>query len=144
MAGTTSLGPTASTSCADLARDTPQAHADQCGFRCGTSNAFPLFDLQAGRALAVLEQPLALMEGTVIGPGYMNLGRGPQARQLMLALKQTCRHFGGCFRLLWHNTGLRLPAARRLYAELIRPYASAPALAGQDGDPHCNPKDTFA
>ena len=129
---------------AGLAVDSTLAYADLSGFRCGTSHAFPLYDLQAGRALAVLEQPLVLMEGTVIGPGYMNLGLGPQARQLMLDLKQTCQRFGGCFTLLWHNTGLRLPAARRLYAELIRPYPGAPALAGLDGAVHLNPKDPVA
>ena len=112
---------------AGITLDTSLAHADVAGFRCGTSHPFALFDLRGGRATHVVEQPLVLMEGTVLGASYMNLDLGPEARRVMLDLKETCRRFGGCFTFLWHNTGLRLPAARRLYTELVEPYPAVGA-----------------
>ena len=120
---------------AGLAFDSSLGHADQPGFRCGTSHAFPLYDLRARHALPIVERPLVLMEGSVISPAYLNLGLGAGARALMLEFKAACRRYQGCFTLLWHNDGLNTAAARRLYAELIQPFepltaAERAALAG--------------
>lgn len=109
---------------AGITLDSSLAHADVAGFRCGTSHAFALFDLQGSRATRVVEQPLVLMEGTLLDARYMNLGPGERALQCVRTLQQACARFGGCFTLLWHNTGLRAAAARALYRHAIAPPAA--------------------
>jgi peptidoglycan/xylan/chitin deacetylase (PgdA/CDA1 family) len=106
---------------AGLAYDSTLGFADIAGFRCGTCHAFPLFDLGARRALAVIERPLVLMEVTVTSRSYLNLGQGDEAMRLMTQLRETCRRFGGEFALLWHNSNLSLPGARALYEALVQP-----------------------
>ncbi|MEK8031863.1 polysaccharide deacetylase family protein [Ideonella sp. DXS29W] len=105
-----------------LAYDSTLAFADVAGFRCGTCHDFPLFELVGGRALALVERPLVLMEATVISRAYLGLGFGEAARDLMMGLRESCRRFGGEFSLLWHNSNLVHPAARELYAELLQPW----------------------
>lgn len=109
---------------ARIAYDASLGHAEVPGFRCGTCHAFPLFDLERGRALDIEERPLVLMEASVMSSSHQGLGHGEAARAAMLTLKDTCRRFGGCFSLLWHNSMLTRGAERRLYRELIRPFAS--------------------
>lgn len=114
---------------AGITLDTSLAHADVAGFRCGTSHPFALFDLRGGRATRVVEQPLVLMEGTLFGTQYMNLGQGERALECVQALQRACARFGGCFTLLWHNTGLRAAAARALYRQAIAPPAAGEVAA---------------
>jgi hypothetical protein len=107
---------------AGVAYDASLGHAEVPGFRCGTCHAFPLFDLERGRALAVEERPLVLMEVSVMSPTYQGLGHGEAARAAMLEIKASCQRFGGRFSLLWHNSALTRVAERQLYRELIAPY----------------------
>lgn len=104
-----------------LAYDSTLGFPDIAGFRCGTCHAYPLFDLVARRALALLERPLVLMEATVVSPTYLGLGLGEEARTLMMGLRASCKRFGGEFSLLWHNSNFGQPGARELYEALIQP-----------------------
>jgi hypothetical protein len=106
-----------------LDHDSTLGFADVAGFRCGTCHPYPLWDPVAGEALALVERPLSLMEVTVTSPGYLNLGLGPAALDLMLAIKRRCAHFGGEFALLWHNSNLSDPRSREVYDALIGPPA---------------------
>jgi hypothetical protein len=105
----------------DLAHDSTLGFSDVAGFRCGTCHPYRLWDVQAGAALNLVERPLALMEVTVTAPGYLNLGLGNAAVDLMRDIKRRCAHFGGEFSLLWHNSNLTEPRSREIYAELIGP-----------------------
>ena len=91
------------------------------GFRCGTCHPYPLFDLIGRRALGLVERPLVMMEATVLSPTYMDLGYGERALSLMMQLRQTCRHFGGEFSLLWHSSNFGAAYARTMYEALIQP-----------------------
>lgn len=105
-----------------LAYDSTLGFADIAGFRCGTCHVYPLFDFVERRPLALIERPLVLMEATVVSPTYLGLGCGPQARALMMGIRDSCRRFGGEFSLLWHNSNFGFPGARELYEELIQPF----------------------
>lgn len=105
-----------------LIYDSTLGFPDIAGFRCGTSHAFPIFDLFQREELALMERPLVLMEVTVTSPTYLNLGYGLEARKLMMSLRESCRRFGGEFSLLWHNSNLVNPEARELYKSLIQPF----------------------
>jgi len=102
-----------------LASDSSGSFADHAGFRYGTSHSFPLWDWQQERPLQVREQPLIVMEWSVIGPRYMALGRSPKALKKMEELEARCLHFGGDFTLLWHNNFLTTEWDRRALSYLL-------------------------
>lgn len=104
---------------AGLAHDATLGFAEQPGFRCGTCHEHPAFDLRARRPLAVRERPLVAMDVSVTDPLYSGLGYTDAAREVFVRLKQTCRHYGGDFTLLWHNSRLATDAQRRLYTEVL-------------------------
>lgn len=99
--------------------DSSLSYAEHAGFRAGTSHAFPLYDLIERRKLEVEEQPLIVMEASVIENSYMGLGESEAAARYMKALKETCFRFGGTYTLLWHNDALQTKASRRIYLGLL-------------------------
>ncbi len=114
--------PRTSAGCLDAAGftyDTSLGYADHAGFRRGTCHEFPLFDLLGRRQLTLREKPLVLMECTVIDPAYMGMGRGPEAREHMQALREACRRYRGTFTCLWHNNRLEGTADQGLYRALL-------------------------
>ena len=102
-----------------FACDSTGAFADHAGFRYGTSHSFPLWDWREERALQLREQPLIVMEWSVIGPRYMNLGRTAVALEKMQMLEARCLQFGGDFTLLWHNNLLTTSWDRRALEFLL-------------------------
>ena len=50
-----------------LKTDSTAGYADSEGFRCGTGDQFPTFDVRRRRALRLRELPLIVMEGTLAG-----------------------------------------------------------------------------
>ena len=45
--------------------DSTLGYADRTGFRCGTGNIYPLYDMVENKATNVLEQPLVIMDTTL-------------------------------------------------------------------------------
>jgi hypothetical protein len=101
-----------------LAYDATLTYADQPGFRCGTCYDFPVYDLEQRRSLPLRERPLTVMEGTLLDPGYLGLAPAA-ARERIVRLARVCRRFNGVFSLLWHNSSLVTPSARRLYDSIL-------------------------
>jgi len=99
--------------------DSTLGYADAAGFRCGTCHQFPAFNIKTGQTLRVIERPLVAMEGTVMGPGYQNLGATEAAFAHFKALKDICRYYDGEFTLLWHNNRLVEQPEVDLYRALI-------------------------
>jgi hypothetical protein len=100
--------------------DSTMGFADHAGFRCGTCYEFQLFDLLNRCALNLREQPLILMENSVISNVYMNLGYSEVALEYMLGLKKTCQHFRGDFALLWHNSSFSNEMDFKFYNEILK------------------------
>lgn len=103
---------------AGLTYDSTLAFAEAPGFRCGTTRPFRVFDLDARRALRLVERPLVAMEGSFLDAHYLGL-HPDEACAHMLSLARTCKRHGGRFTLLWHNTALARAADRGQYAALV-------------------------
>ncbi len=111
---------------AGLQYDSTLGFAEQAGFRCGTSKKFRMYDVKERRTINLLQQPLILMEVSVISGQYMGLGKTPAALKAMQELKETCRFYGGCFSLLWHNSFLRNSWDMETYGQLCAAAARKP------------------
>lgn len=105
---------------AGMTYDSTLTYADHAGFRCGTCFEYPAFDPVAQEMLKIRIRPLIVMEGSVFGAMYMNLGVTDAARDKMLELKEVCRKVGGCFTLLWHNSSLQTRVQCRLYEVVVQ------------------------
>jgi peptidoglycan/xylan/chitin deacetylase (PgdA/CDA1 family) len=105
---------------AGFASDSTLAFAESPGFRCGTCHPYPLWDLDEGRELPLLERPLVAMDASVTSRTYLGLGYGEEAFEHFDRIARTCRRFGGEFSVLWHNSNLALPGARALFERLLR------------------------
>lgn len=99
--------------------DTTGSFADRPGFRYGTARSFAMWDWCEGRALALRQQPLVVMECSVIAPRYLGLGYSEAALEKMQTLKSRALRYGGDFTLLWHNSHLNTPHDWLFLRELV-------------------------
>ena len=104
---------------AGLSYDSTLSYADHAGFRCGICYEFPVYDLKQRKPLPLLERPLVVMEGSVLGEQYMNLEE-EAALNCMLRLKDRCRLFNGDFTLLWHNSSFDTPQMWEMYRSIVK------------------------
>ena len=100
--------------------DSTLGYAEVAGFRNGTAHSFNLYDFSSRTPFDFQVEPLIVMEGTVIEPLYMGLGKGEESYKMMHSLKDKCAEFGGCFTLLWHNSSLSTPEDKKLYDSLLK------------------------
>ena len=107
-----------------LSRDSSPGYADHIGFRCGTSFAYPFFDVEGGRALGIRIQPLTVMDGTIYGTAYMNKGLRAQARESVARTVSATRIMNGQFSLLWHNSELDEQKKQKLYEAIVQTAAT--------------------
>jgi hypothetical protein len=99
-----------------LAYDSTLGYAELSGFRCGTSRAFPVFDLERRTQLGLVERPLVAMETAILT--YEGKPLDALVDE-MRELKSLCRRFGGAFTFLWHNNRLTTAAEREAYASVL-------------------------
>ncbi|MCJ0764328.1 polysaccharide deacetylase family protein [Variovorax terrae] len=88
---------------ARLDYDSTLGFADRPGFRCGICYPYRVYDLIERRELTLIEQPLILMECSLIDSRYMNLGCSDAAFEEVQNLRNECKKFRGQFTVLWHN-----------------------------------------
>lgn len=80
--------------------DSTLGYADKEGFRCGTGDIFPLFDIVNRKQLNVKEQPLIIMDGTLFNYQKYSLETASQIIQsYILNGKKYCTNII----LLFHN-----------------------------------------
>ncbi|MDJ0926100.1 MAG: polysaccharide deacetylase family protein [Gammaproteobacteria bacterium] len=90
-----------------------------CGFRRGTSHRFPAFNLLTREKLSLWQQPLLVMDATLLDGYAMDLGFGDEPREIIDSLAKRVRLFGGEFTILWHNSRLTTSAELELYRDAI-------------------------
>jgi len=81
--------------------DYTMGFSDETGFRAGTCHSFLWYDLIKDEVSNLRIHPLIAMDRTYLN--YMKL-RPQEAIEDMILLYQNCKHFGGTFQLLWHNS----------------------------------------
>jgi peptidoglycan/xylan/chitin deacetylase (PgdA/CDA1 family) len=91
-------------------------YADRAGFRAGTGRSFPVFDLRSRRRLGIREQPLLVMDTTLVEYEHLSI---PQMERRIQLLVDACRNHGGDAVLLYHNNTLPGRAFERHYERLI-------------------------
>lgn len=101
---------------AGLDYDSTVGFAEQPGFRCGTCRPFPVFNLRTRRRLRLQEEPLALMDATLLTYQRLGIEKSLGAAD---ALIDTVRRHRGQLVILWHNTYLMSASHRTLYRLLL-------------------------
>lgn len=86
---------------AGFTKDTSYGFSEHEGFRCGTCQAFPVFDLRADRELELIEEPLIVMDATLKAYRKLPVDDGIEK---INQLAKICKFVNGNFTLLWHNT----------------------------------------
>ncbi|MCF8011591.1 MAG: polysaccharide deacetylase family protein [Clostridiales bacterium] len=104
---------------AGLNYDSTLSYADHAGFRCGVCYEFSVYDLEQRKTLPLIERPLIVMEGSVLGEKYMGL-KGQKALEYMHKLKKRCQKFNGDFTLLWHNSSFTQTDNWLMYKSLVQ------------------------
>ena len=103
---------------AGLDYDSTLTFADNVGFRCGVCYEFPVFNLRTRRPLNLREQPLVVMEDTLLRKEYMNLPLD-DVWERVVRLRERCKTFDGAFTLLWHNHMLVDKKMVRFYKRIV-------------------------
>jgi len=83
--------------------DMTLGYHDREGFACGTSHPYPLYDIMSDTVLNVIEQPLIVMDGTLLE--RRNLSPSESLERIVLLCNRTLDAEGD-FVILWHNSGL--------------------------------------
>jgi hypothetical protein len=99
-----------------LAYDSSVGFTDGLGFRAGTCYPFRPWLFSEGREAKILEIPLIAMDDSVEMQEKVQIGNAVAATNDIM---ERCRMVGGVFTLVWHNTRIIEPGARRMYQELL-------------------------
>lgn len=98
--------------------DSTLSFADHEGFRCGVCYDYPVFNLLLSKELSLREVPLIVMDGTILGSNYRNLGT-EKALENIIHLTGLVKKYDGTFTLLWHNNFLLGEKLEKLYKRVI-------------------------
>ena len=102
-----------------LHEDSTLGFAESIGFRCGTSHRFKIYDYEFRCSLDLYEQPLIVMEDSLISKRYMGLGYSEEAYNRVQGCFAKCKKFGGKMTLLWHNCHLGSKTDIEFYSALL-------------------------
>lgn len=98
--------------------DTTLGFAEHVGFRAGVCYEYPVFNLRSRLALNLVERPLTLMDGTLLGHPYMRLS-AQAALERAMTLRGRIQRFAGDFSILWHNSYLVYSHHRELFRAIL-------------------------
>jgi hypothetical protein len=104
---------------AGITVDSSVGFAESPGFRCGTSRAFPCFDLATTSRLNLVEEPLIVMDATLLGKSYLGLD-WDDALERSASVAAICRRYNTPFTLLWHNDKVLSSLEKTRYAALLQ------------------------
>ncbi len=99
--------------------DSTGGYADQCGFRYGTASEFKMWSFSKKEALAIKQQPLIVMEGSLLAKINMNLTY-LNAVLMVKKLNDSVKKYGGMFTILWHNTSLTSRKEQKFFLKVLR------------------------
>lgn len=97
--------------------DSTVGYADLPGFRCGTSRSFTMWSWKSMAPLKLRQQPLIVMEGTLLSGVYMN--NSVDAENIFRTLSERALANGGDYTMLWHNSNLTTRGDRAMFEAVI-------------------------
>jgi peptidoglycan/xylan/chitin deacetylase (PgdA/CDA1 family) len=103
--------------------DSSIGYADQIGFRAGTCWRYQMYDLRNDMPLKIIQEPLIVMDVTLMNKSYMNLSLNKSTLSLVDSYRKACFDVGGVFSLLWHNNQLDSKDKREFYFKLLEKIA---------------------
>lgn len=101
---------------AGLVSDSTLGFADAVGFRASTCRPFPVFDLRDRRPLGLLEQPIVIMDVTLLA--YLGLD-GSSVRCRVRDIVRRTRDHGGEATMCYHNSTIVRRRDQAGYRQLI-------------------------
>ena len=102
-----------------VSMDCSIAFAANPGFRCGTSRTFSMFDLHNGEILNIKQQPLIIMDNSILSETYMGVTENENVLGLIKDIKKSVDYYGGTLSILWHNDSLRSSKEKSLYKQIL-------------------------
>ena len=118
-----------------VAEEYSMGFAAEPGFRAGTCNPFPFYDIYAEAELPLLIYPLTVMDGTL--RDYHSL-QPDEATRIIRELADTVKQYNGVFVSLWHNESLdgseRWKGWTSVYSYLVN-YCNGLHVSGNGGEP---------
>lgn len=103
----------------NIKEDSSVAFADQPGFRTGCCYSYNLYDLIENKMTNVEENPLILMEGSLLDKQYSNFTFSEIIEEID-NLGSIVKEYNGNFTVLWHNHRMVENDEIRLYKYLIK------------------------
>lgn len=103
----------------DIILDSTLSYHDVEGFRCGTGDAFPVFDFIKREKLGICERPLIVMDTTI--DCYKNYTIN-KIRSVLCTYIAVAKKYNMTFTILFHNssfTGKRGNDLKKLYKEVL-------------------------
>jgi hypothetical protein len=109
--------------------DSTAGYADAVGFRCGTGDRFPVFDVRARAALRLKELPLILMDGTLATYHQVS---ADAALAFVRRYVELARQYRMPLTILFHNNSfdeVRWPRWRKAYQAIFEQILGKDRLA---------------
>ncbi|MCD4663716.1 MAG: polysaccharide deacetylase family protein [Bacteroidales bacterium] len=102
----------------DLQYDSTMGFENDGGFRSGVCYSYPVFNIISRKSLQLIEQPLIVMEGSLIlkYPDFSDF------KLKLIELAETVKKYNGTFVFLWHNNNINSfewKGLGRKYAEIV-------------------------
>jgi len=85
---------------AGISGDATCGFQDRVGYRCGTGDPYPVFDVRARERLSLVERPLVCMDGALAAEGRTTDG----VIGILDRIVERARSVGGCCSFLFHNS----------------------------------------
>jgi len=103
--------------------DSTCGYADREGFRCGTGDEFPVFNILTRKKLNIKERPLIIMEGTLQNFNYRGLFPNDVLKVFSYYIKIT-KKYKSKFTLLCHNSSFcedeRCFGFKNIYEKILK------------------------
>ena len=78
-----------------------------------------MFDLHNGEILNIKQQPLIIMDNSILSETYMGVTENENVLGLIKDLKKSVDYYGGTLSILWHNDSLRSSKEKYLYKQIL-------------------------
>ncbi|MBP5516267.1 MAG: polysaccharide deacetylase family protein [Bacteroidales bacterium] len=86
-----------------ILHDYTMGYADEPGFRAGTGNPYPFFDIESDCETSLIIHPFVVMDSTLFFYKHLSV---KDAESVYLQLIDESKAVGGVFSALWHNQTL--------------------------------------